>query len=305
MTKHAQKHGKAHFNQNADVLRQHLRAVASKPLFVSMGRLTRVTGRYIEICGSTDDARFIASALEGVERLAFDLRKNWFDCAMSSVQNAQNDDVDASLPWTILKSFLFALTMLYSSIVRLLVLQAPTTHSVPSAGAQRLVFSGIRTFSHLHYIALAFGDAGFNTYDHVLHGLSELALRCSEKEVLQVVTAIDAEASSSNASSSPHDSRPRFLYWLNTCDRLVPKLPSSYVERVFMRIRQYAVSGGVSKSCLLNIVHRYLEQNDDKQAFEDSHGFVLAALPAHPNTAQAFAPWYCQFLVRVSLTFWR
>lgn len=76
------------------------------------------------------------------------------------------------MPWTILKSLLFSLTLVQSS---LLVLLTPQESTNPTELQLRLTRQSIRNLGHSYFITIKFGTEGFGAWRGVFSGLLEIA----------------------------------------------------------------------------------------------------------------------------------
>ena len=146
----------------------------SSPLFASLGPLSRSIGRCLEAAGSLASPASIAalrSTADGAERVATRLHREWASCPWSDASTDEAFDAETrerKEPWTVLKSLLFSLTLIQSS---LLVVLAPR----PATPLKReLARQALRTLGLTYFITMKFGVEGFGAWRGVWSGLVEI-----------------------------------------------------------------------------------------------------------------------------------
>jgi hypothetical protein len=157
-----------------------LTAVVQSPLFIALGPLSRSLGRLIEAAGSsstTDPSALTAVRNLGttLERLVSRVQKGWASTPWSGISD------DSSLspatrsqtePWTVLKSLLFSITLIHSS---LLVIVSPRSGVIPTRLQLELAKQAVRILQKTYFVTLKFGSDGFSAWKGAWVGLLEVA----------------------------------------------------------------------------------------------------------------------------------
>lgn len=149
--------------------------LSTSPLFLALGPLSRSIGRCIEACGENGSPASITavrSCMDGAERVVGRV-KGWEAAKWS---DAKEDDLDEetrviTLPWAALKSLLFALTLVQSSLLTLLT---PKHGAKPTRLQLLLAGQALRNLGATYYITLEFGTEGFGAWKGVWSGLLEV-----------------------------------------------------------------------------------------------------------------------------------
>lgn len=169
-------------------------ALAS-PLFVALGPLSRAIGRCIEAMGkqssSSATIASIKSASDGCQILSKKIHKDWAQSTWSDIENESELDEETRThtePWTVLKTLLFAITLIHSSI---LVVIAPKPGDKITALQKELAEQGLRTLATTYFITIKFGPDGFGAWRGVWSGLMEIAGSGGGKDVEQFLRTLE------------------------------------------------------------------------------------------------------------------
>lgn len=113
------------------------------------------------------------SCIEGCEALAKRVQKGWSTSRWCDLDDEQLDaeTKTTTIPWTILKSLLFSLTLVQSS---LLILLTPATSTAATPLQLQLAAQALRNLGHTYFITIKFGTDGFGAWRGVFSGLVEV-----------------------------------------------------------------------------------------------------------------------------------
>lgn len=146
------------------------------PLFQSLGSLSRAIGRCIDAAGQhggEDEIRAVRECIDGCERLARYIQLSWAKSRWCDLEDSQLDEETrkTALPWTALKSLLFSLTLVQSS---LLVLLTPASSATATPLQLQLAAQALRNLAHTYFITIKFGTDGFGAWRGLFSGLVEV-----------------------------------------------------------------------------------------------------------------------------------
>lgn len=201
-----------------------------------LGRFSRVLGKVIESVSNDTAFQMLLPRLARLEDLAANLNTGWASCRWSEVQDDNDlhpDTRQRNEPWTILKTALFTLTMVYSSLIALLNSIPLSSDQPPSDTVLDLVACSLRTFSHLYFVTSKFGTDGFGAYRSVWYGALDLAARGRPAKVQQIVSTFEPYLGSSTTEAPQEEgvvSRSTTTYYLNAVEQLIAVLPDAYLE---------------------------------------------------------------------------
>lgn len=170
-----------------------------------------------------------------LETLTAQVQRDWAGCKWSDVngpEDLHSEMRKEDAPWTLLKTLLFSLTMVYSSLISLLNSMPLSTNSSPSQVVLDLVACSLRTFSHLYFVTSTFGTDGFGAYRSVWYGSLDLASRARPARVQQIVEGFQPSFASEAVRSQQEEGtvrRSQITYFLNAVEQLVAVLPDQYL----------------------------------------------------------------------------
>ncbi|GAA5916575.1 hypothetical protein JCM6882_002547 [Rhodosporidiobolus microsporus] len=294
-------------------------ALVAHPLFTLLGPLSRALGRTAEAAalvartrpsaGSAPDAlsaiQALSTTLLGV---ASEVSAGWAATEWSDVL----DDAGLSpatrsetAPWTLLKTLLFAQTLIYSSLLQI-VAPSSSDGAEPTPVQRQLATQALQALGKTYFVALRFGQSGFAAWRAVLGGLVEVvaaepgsslwgghAVKAGEndeeeeeeeKETPAETLARSLEPARGTGQGGRHDravERAEATFWMNTVELVVPQLGEGYVERRVLRG-----------------VRPYLDDATYRDSFEAAHSVMLAFFAAGKASARDVAPWYIELLLR-------
>ncbi|KAL8279383.1 hypothetical protein RQP46_008195 [Phenoliferia psychrophenolica] len=250
----------------------------ASPLFTSLGPLSRSVGRCLEAAGSLATPASIAalrSTADGAERVANRIHREWASCAWSDASSDEAFDEETrehKEPWTALKSLLFSLTLVESS---LLVVLAPQ----PATPLKReLARQALRTLGLTYFVTMKFGVEGFGAWRGVWSGLVEI-VRGDEESCEQLMRELQPPAVGKLHEREVERSVATF--YLNAAEQLMKPLPNAHVEDPVLRC-----------------CRPYLENTLHRETFESAHSVLLAIFATEKGCASALAPWYTALLLR-------
>jgi hypothetical protein len=237
-----------------------INALIKKPTFVALGSLSRALGRALEVCalqaGSSDRTvsspalpaihRFSTNLLATTSRLA----EGWAATPWSDIEDESRlapETREATAPWTLLKTLLFAQTLIYSSLLEV-VSMSNSSQAWPTAAQRNLATEAVRALSKTYFVALKFGQAGFPAWRAVLAGLvdvvtvptapppgSSRATSAAEELVRSLEVA---RGSAEHGLHRRAVDRAEVTFWMNTVEQVMSQLGDDYVEnKVLQRCR--------------------------------------------------------------------
>lgn len=237
-----------------------INALIQKPIFVALGSLSRALGRALEACalqaGSSDRAvssptlpaihRFSTALLATTSRLA----EGWAATAWSDIEDESQlapETREATAPWTLLKTLLFAQTLIYSSLLEV-VSMSNSSQAWPTAAQRNLATEAVRALSKTYFVALKFGQAGFPAWRAVLAGLVDVVTvptapqpgsSRSTSAAEELTRSLEvARGSAENGLHRRAVDRAGVTFWMNTVEQVMSQLGDDYVEnKVLQRCR--------------------------------------------------------------------
>ncbi|KPV75457.1 uncharacterized protein RHOBADRAFT_53432 [Rhodotorula graminis WP1] len=293
----------------------HLSALVQRPLFTSLGPLSRALGRALEATALTaaqarSDPLVVQASLSAIHSLSESLLAvaTALSAAWAATPWSDHSDEQAlapatraqTAPWTLLKSLLFAQTLVYSSLLEVVSAAPGSEPGTPPTALQRTLASeAVQALARTYFVALRFGQAGFEAWRAVLAGLVEVVAAPTvgaRAEASSGVMEGDEEGDSAPSPAEelvrslepqrvgPHEravERAGATFWLNTAEQVMRSLGDDYVERVVLR------------GC-----RPYLDDATYRDSFEAAHSVVLAVFSTTKRCACDVAPWYIDLLLR-------
>jgi hypothetical protein len=238
--------------------------VTEHRLFRNLGRLSKVISNCIEAARTPAELHAVQEALASLQSLSRTVSSSfrhsgWEDAAGTSKAMGKN-----ALPWSILKAYLFSMTLIHFSVIAL-INAVESASSPPSSTSTQMCMTAVTTFRQLHFITLKFGHQGFPTYQGLFLGLTDV-LKRSDPATVQAFLERERE----DMSGRPDES----AYWLVMCEEVMPLLHGDLVEQ------------------LLEEAKRHLEEGSQKDLVEGSHAVLLSVMEHQPNVARGLIPWY-------------
>lgn len=134
-----------------------------------------------------------------------------------------------------LKTLLFSLTMIHSSLISLLT-SAPADE--PAELTLDLAACSIRTFSWLYFVTSRFGSDGFGAYRGVWYGALDLANRATDPKRIEGLARNVEPARGEEGRSVPYAA----TYYLNIVEQIIDGLPDDYLETSVLPIAERCVA---------------------------------------------------------------
>ncbi|KAK4056859.1 hypothetical protein OIO90_002109 [Microbotryomycetes sp. JL221] len=273
-------------------------SLSQSTTFRNLGPISRALGRLIEAAaikarsssssssGSANEEDNTAALLAMctfitiLSRVAARVNRDWRSTFWSDL----TDDVQLAPatrqrtePWTMLKSLLFSVTLIDSS---LLALVTPRDAAVePTALQLDLTADALTTLSKTYFITLRFGNDGFTAWKGVWSGLMDVAARGTTNSVGRLMGMLEPRR-----LGHRHDKlveRSEATFFLNAAEQLMTKIGDDYVEET------------VLKCCF-----PYLEDSQYRDTFESAHSVLLSVFATNKRCATDIAPWYSKLLLK-------
>lgn len=237
-----------------------LTELTQAPLFVHLGPLSRAIGRALEATALTarsSDASIAQLSLDAIHRLsttllsvACSLADGWSATLWSDITD------DASLspstrsqtaPWTLLKSLLFAQTLIYSSLLEVVTSSSTSEAGDPTRVQRQLASDAVRALGKTYFVALKFGQGGFKAWRAVLAGLVEVVAAPSagaqsvhgKRPVTQAETLVRSLQTARGTGEGRRHvravERAEATFWMNTAEQVMGELGDDYVEETVLR----------------------------------------------------------------------
>ncbi|BGP31922.1 hypothetical protein JCM10296v2_003701 [Rhodotorula toruloides] len=286
----------------------HITALTQAPLFVSLGPLSRAIGRTLEATALTarsSDTSVAQSSLSAIHRLSTTLLS--VACSLSDGWSATlwsdiTDDSSLSpstrsetAPWTLLKSLLFAQTLIYSSLLEIVTSSSASEAGEPTQVQRQLASDAVRALGKTYFVALKFGQGGFKAWRAVLAGLVEVvaapsAVSTTERSGKKPVTPAETLVRSLQVAKGTGEGgrhvraveRAEATFWLNTAEQVMGELGDEYVEDTVLR------------GC-----RPYLDDATFRDTFEAAHSVMLAVFSNNKRCVTDVAPWYITLLLKI------
>lgn len=225
--------------QDPSPSRTRLANIQSSEAFNQLGRFSRALGKVIESSSKDDHMHIILEHLRELQADVERLESQWSSCKWSDVSEQDQlhpsmqmgSDAAAAGPWSIMKTLLFTLTMIYSSLIALLnSLPLLSPNSPPRPVVLDLAACAVQTFSHLYFITIQFGTEGFAAYRSLWYGSLDLLSRASPEDLERAIQPIKPLKEFSKEALDRSVSRARIAYFLNAVEQLAAKLPDAVLR---------------------------------------------------------------------------
>lgn len=152
------------------------------PLFTALGPLSRSLGRLIEAAGARAKSHpaepsailAVQQSMTSLERLVTRVQRGWASTAWSDIEadSALTPATRAQTePWTLLKSLLFSITLIHSSV---LVIVSPKPGRKPTELQLELAKQAVRVLGKTYFVTLKFGTDGFGAWKGAWSGLMDV-----------------------------------------------------------------------------------------------------------------------------------
>ncbi|GAA5917798.1 hypothetical protein JCM5296_007569 [Sporobolomyces johnsonii] len=281
----------------------HLTSITQSPLFLSLGPLSRAIGRTLSAAAqlaTSSSSTASEPALSAIQHLSqmllhvsSRLSAGWAstpwsdlvdDAALSPATRSQTQ------PWTILKSLLFAQTLVYSSLLE--IVSNSASSGEPTQGQRQLAREAVVALGKTYFVASRFGQGGFKAWRAVLAGMVDVAAaaspasaRLTGEEVGPAEELVcELEPPKPTGEGGRHErlvERAEATFWMNTAEQVMDELSDRYVEdRVLAGCRPY------------------LEDATYPEPFESAHSVLLAVFSTGKHCVNDLAPWYTALLLK-------
>lgn len=246
--------------------------------------------------------------LPTLHRIGFQLDAPW--CS-SPLAGAETEDIEMASRertkalWQVMKTLLFAVTMVLDAVVDAVVEQCPSpseTYDPPRNAMSptgypamassntplpylHVITDVVHIYLPFYFITTQFGLDGFESYRKVFYSALDVIGR--DPETCTQLTAALADAVSRGVSpeavtaqGADYAQRIHTTYFLLVAEQLVSDVPEAMVDRL-----------------LLPICRPYLEDTTFQDAFESAHSVVLALFSAQSPCTLDLTPFYVQLLL--------
>ncbi|KAI5476400.1 peroxisomal membrane protein [Pseudohyphozyma bogoriensis] len=261
----------------------HLTTLITTPLFLSLGPLSRSIGRCIEASQSSSTSpettvETLRATLSTLENLSSLIRSGWASTPWSDASDSSlsPSTLSQTAPWTALKSLLFAITLIHSS---LLVVLTPQGDAEPTAVQRELAGQALRILSETYFVTIKFGVDGFGAWKGVYVGFLEIRREGGVEEVERFMRNIRPERI--GVLHEREVERSTATFYLNTAESLMKELSNEYVEEQ-----------------VLQCCKPYFESSTHRDTFEAAHSVLLAIFSNEKKCANDIAPWYTSLLLK-------
>jgi len=215
--------------QNPSPSRKRLDDIILNPLYSNLGRLSKLLSRTIESAQNLASLEAVLQTLQFLTRFSKTLMESW---QSSSWQGSCKDNPkleEETLPWSILKSILFSLTLIHFGVVSLLNTSS-RPDSPPSELAEDLVFVSLQSMQNVYFITSKFGHEGFAIYQAMWLGLVDVAERSPVEKVSALINKLEIR--------EPQDeiSEACFAYWLILSEELMERVDEATMSRLLNAI---------------------------------------------------------------------
>lgn len=200
-----------------------------------LGRFSRSLGKVIESVESTDVFYLLLPQLESLESMAERIHLDWAACRWSNVSGPEDmhpESRSRDEPWTIFKTLLFTLTMIFSSLISLMNAMPLPLHRAPENIIVDLAACALRTFSSIFFVTSKFGTSGFGAYQNVWYSAVDLVSRAQSQKIEQIAKSCEPRFDVTQRRDAVLPSvlaRSRMTYWLNLVEQLVLPIPEDYL----------------------------------------------------------------------------
>ncbi|GAA5978204.1 hypothetical protein JCM11641_001135 [Rhodosporidiobolus odoratus] len=279
----------------------HLTALVTAPLLTALGPLSRAVGRAVEAAAilSRSSALNSGAAHSSLRHLSTTLLAISSKLSAGWATTPWSDLLDDSslspstrsqtAPWTLLKTLLFSQTLIYSSLLQV-VSYTRSKGDEPTVLQRELAIQAVQALGKTYFVALKFGQSGFEAWRAVLAGLVEVAAAGRSHDenaedvspVVGLVRSLDARGGT--GTGGIHDravERAEVTFWMNTVEQVMRDLGDEYVERRVLRG-----------------IRPYLDDARYRESFEAAHSVLLAIFAANKRCIVDIAPWYTALLLR-------
>ncbi|GAA5959953.1 hypothetical protein JCM3765_000658 [Sporobolomyces pararoseus] len=283
-----------------------LSQIVQAPLFGILGPLSRSLGRLISSnanLATSYDQSISEPAVLAIKDLSHTLSTVTTRLSSGWASTPWSDLVEDSAlspstrsetqPWTILKSLLFAQTLIYSNLLEVVSSNSTDRDEEPTSGQRELARESVVALGRTYFVASRFGQGGFKAWRAVLAGLVDVAAapspslsslgedRLSPAEQL----GREMEPAFGDEGDGTHSrlvDRAEAAFWMNTVEQVMEELSDSYVEEnVLVRCKPY------------------LEVSKYSEPFESAHSVVLAIFSSGKASVPDLCPWYTNLLLKL------
>lgn len=214
-----------------------------------LGRFSRSLGKVIESVSSTDMFVLLLPRFGCLETLAYRIHEDWARCVwadIAGIEDLHPNTRGRDEPWTIFKTLLFTMTMIFSSLISLMNSMPLSTSRAPSEPILNLASCALRTFSSIYFVTSKFGTNGFGAYQNVWYGAVDLVNRAPPAKIEQIAKTCEPYFEVTERRDTVLSRvlpRTRMTYWLNLVEQLILPMPEDYLSvTVIPALRPYVTS---------------------------------------------------------------
>ncbi|KAG9298910.1 hypothetical protein G9A89_015932 [Geosiphon pyriformis] len=250
-----------HTFNNGKFLSAITKEINSKPDF----KWTKFSQSYKDL-----ELQNVKRLVERFNEFATTLYFEWENCPLSRFHKEELIESETKqatpLLWSVFKTIIFTVTMIYKKIVQLSFLKFGYWDTEDKALL-------LNTYSHLYFIAIQFDLYGFSAYKYVLFAVLDQLMEIPEACNRVVKTLVPAIGENSTQKT-------RLVFYLIVTEKVMEVLEDETVEKE-----------------VLPTLHPYLKDTSDINLFESSHSTVLAILSTKKRVTKEFSPFYSNLLL--------
>ncbi|GAA5909865.1 uncharacterized protein JCM6883_003119 [Sporobolomyces salmoneus] len=291
--------------RNPSPSHDHLSHVVQSPLFGILGPLSRSLGRLLSAnanLATSYDSSIAEPAVLAIRDLSHTiftistrLSSGWAATPWSDLvedSSLSPSTRSQTQPWTILKSLLFAQTLIYSSLLEIVSSDSSGIDDEPTSVQRELAREAVVAIGRTYFVASRFGQGGFKAWRSVLAGLVDVATAPSSSSTNLEDRLTPAEELVRKLESSYGDEedgthsrlvdRAEVTFWMNTVEQVMDELSDSYVENT------------VLPGC-----KPYLDNSKYSESFESAHSVFLAIFSSEKGCVPDLTHWYTDLLLKL------
>ena len=279
--------------------------MASGPIFSSFGSLSRLVAFCIS---NMKDINLVYKTSEDLTAFTKSLCIQWQQNKLSEVDATEQqvylneDSINKSLPllWHVLKSTLFAVVIIQTSLLRLVVAHGvkPPLHgdfyliqlvdALLTKVAPFVATLALHTLRNLYFVSFRYDQNAFSQYNYVY--MSSVDILSSYPAQAEAFLREIQGHGTSNVPEHPHE-RCNDLFFMNAAEIFAICLPKTIADELF-----------------IPIASQYLRVGNDRrliESFEAAHSVMLAVFscPQNHKLVTKYLPFYIATLFEVSRLF--
>lgn len=210
--------------------------------FASIGRISAALGKTLENIPLSRISELLLPQLDELYNATHDVIQGWAESRWSCIDGIDElhpDTRNCEEPWTVMKTLLFTVTMIYSSLISLVNAQPLANGEAPAQSSLDIASYALRTYSRLYFVTSKYGSDGFAAYRSVWYGSLDLMARANANAISRCIQHIEPTFSAQDWADQPMRHpvyRSRITYYLNAVEQLVAVLQAEYIDNSVMTI---------------------------------------------------------------------